>query len=149
MRFANRVPLLFDAGGCAITNTVRSIDWKRYKLKTFDEEPIVVLVNLVSVHIPYTGAGKQAIAEEQEIMDEIKNAVMEAARKIQIHISGKRREKDIEQKKKLIMRYVEQLSGDLTKLADEKNEEQIKKELLSIVEKKYITKLSDEETGEL
>ncbi len=30
MRFANRAPLLFDAGNCAITKAVQSIDWKRY-----------------------------------------------------------------------------------------------------------------------
>ena len=30
MRFANRVPLTFDAGSCAITEALKSIDWKRY-----------------------------------------------------------------------------------------------------------------------
>ncbi|MEM4208685.1 MAG: DNA topoisomerase VI subunit B, partial [Candidatus Bilamarchaeaceae archaeon] len=52
MRFANRVPLLFDASSCAITETVKSIDWSRYNLKNFEEEPIVVLVNFVSVYVP-------------------------------------------------------------------------------------------------
>ena len=33
MRFANRVPLTFDAGSCAITEALKSIDWKRYGLR--------------------------------------------------------------------------------------------------------------------
>ena len=147
MRFANRVPLLFDAGGCAITETVKSIDWNRYKLKNFEEEPIVVLVNFVSVHVPYTGAGKQAIAHEEDISDEIKNAVMEAARNIQRYISGKRHVHEMEGKKKAIERYIEQLSGDLSDLAGVKKKEEIKKKLLKIVEEKYMQAENGEETG--
>ena len=72
MRFANRVPLLFDAGGCAITESIKSVEWSRYGLKNFEEEPVVVLVNFVSVHVPYTGAGKQAVSTEEDVFDEIK-----------------------------------------------------------------------------
>jgi DNA topoisomerase-6 subunit B len=73
MRFANRVPLLFDEGGCAITHGVKSIDWKRYGIKDFESSQITVFVNLVSVHIPYTSAGKTAIADEPEILEEIRD----------------------------------------------------------------------------
>ncbi|VVC01553.1 Type 2 DNA topoisomerase 6 subunit B [uncultured archaeon] len=86
MRFANRVPMLFDTSGCAITETVKSVEWARYNLKDFEEEPIVVLVNFVSVYVPYTSAGKLAIAVEDDIVDEIKFAVMEAARGIHRYI---------------------------------------------------------------
>ena len=61
IRYANRAPLLFDNAGCAITEAVKAIDWKRYKLKNFDEEPLSVFVNISSVYVPYTSAGKQAI----------------------------------------------------------------------------------------
>ncbi len=148
MRFANRVPLLFDSGGCAITETVKSVDWKRYNLKDFEEEPIVVLVNLVSVYVPYTTAGKQAISQEEEIMDEIKNTVMESARKIQVHISGKRRAHEIAHKKKLIERYVEQLANDLASLSETKNEKGIKEKLMKIVEEKYTSNLTNEDDEE-
>ncbi|MBU2100819.1 DNA topoisomerase VI subunit B, partial [Candidatus Micrarchaeota archaeon] len=33
MRFANKAPLLFDGGGCAITKAVQTIDWKRYGIQ--------------------------------------------------------------------------------------------------------------------
>ncbi len=145
MRFANRVPLPFDAGGCALTESIKSIEWRRYNLKEFDEEPIVVLVNLVSVHVPYTGAGKQAVSQEEDVMDEIKNAVMEAARNVQRYISGKKKAHEIETKRKLISRYIEQLSTDLTDLAGAKDRAAIRNELIKIVDTKYNQEELEEE----
>lgn len=137
MRFANRVPLLFDTGGCAITEAVKNMDWKRYGIKNFDESAITVLVNFVSVHVPYTGAGKQALAQEEEIKDEIRNAVQEAARSMQRYVGTVVREKERESKKKVVLRYIEQLSKDLSQLADEKNIGELKERLIRIVERKY------------
>ncbi len=145
MRFANRVPLPFDAGGCGITEAVKSVDWGRYALKNFDEEPIVVLVNLVSVHVPYTGAGKQAVAQEQDVMDEIKNAVMEAARNVQRYISGKRRAHEVATKKKLIEGYATQLASDLSDLSGLKIKKELHEKLKRIIEAKYANAKEDEE----
>jgi len=138
MRFANRAPLLFDAGACAITESVKEIDWKRYDLKNFEEEPIVVLVNISSVHIPYVGAGKQSISSEDDVKSEIKFAIMEAARDIQRYISGKRKKHESETKKKVIGRYAHQLSKDLTELAENKDSKNIEKRLNDMIENKYI-----------
>ncbi len=149
MRFANKVPLLFDSSGCAITETVKSIEWGRYNLKNFEEEPIVVLVNFVSVYVPYTSAGKLAISMEDDIEDEIRYAVMEAARGIQKYISGKRRATEIATKKKVISRYVPQLANDLSVLT-KKPKEEIEKKLIEIIEKKYSgANESEEEEDEL
>jgi DNA topoisomerase-6 subunit B len=136
MRFSNRVPLLFDAGGCAITETIKSIDWGRYDLKNFDEEPVAVLVNLVSVHVPYTSAGKQAISNEEDVMEEIKLAIMEASRGVQKYISGKKKAHDIANKKKVIGRYTQQLAKDLADLTGEKAGK-IEEQLVRIIEEKY------------
>ncbi|MBI5223980.1 DNA topoisomerase VI subunit B [Candidatus Micrarchaeota archaeon] len=150
MRFANRVPLLFDSSGCAITNMIKSIDWKRYDVRAFEEEPIAVLVNVVSVHVPYTSAGKQAISSEEDLEIEIKNAVMEAARSIQRYLSGKRKASDLANKKKLVSRYVSQLSGDLSSLSGEKREK-IEKTLRYIIETKYSSEMGvdDEEAKDI
>lgn len=145
MRFANRVPLLFDAGGCAITEAIKAVDWSRYGLKNFEEEPVVVLVNLVSVHVPYTGAGKQAISREEDAFDEIKNAVMEAAREVQHYISGKKREHERETKKKVVSRYIEQLSGDLSYLDGKTKKKDIFEKLSRIVDDKYLGGGDDED----
>ena len=36
MRFAN-APLLFDTGGCGITEAVKTVDWKRYGIKDAEQ----------------------------------------------------------------------------------------------------------------
>lgn len=136
MRFANRVPLLFDAGGCGITEAVKNIDWKRYGIKDFDQSAITVFINFVSVHVPYTGAGKQAISNDEEIIDEIRNAVQEAARSMQRYLGGVVRERERTSKKKAVLRYIEQLSSDLSELSGVSSEE-LKKKLIEIVETKY------------
>ncbi len=148
MRFANRVPLLFDAGGCAITEAVKTVDWSRYGLKNFEEEPVVVLVNFVSVHVPYTGAGKQAISNEEDIIGEIKNAVMDAARQVQHYLSGKRREREREIKKKVVSRYLEQLSGDLSYLDGKTPKSTIEEKLRKIIDDKYVNDEEGDERGE-
>lgn len=93
MRFANRAPLLFDTGGCGITEAVKTVDWKRYGIRDPDNSPLTVFVNLISVHIPYTGAGKQAISNEEEIVEEIRLALMDAGRKTARYIIGKEKTK--------------------------------------------------------
>jgi len=112
------------------------MDWKRYDVKDFEEEPIAVLVNLISVHVPYTGAGKQAISQEEDVMDEIKFALMEASRGVQKYLSGKRKAHEIANKKKVVSRYIQQLSGDLSSLSGEKRAD-IEKALTKIIEEKY------------
>ncbi|MEM4633712.1 MAG: DNA topoisomerase VI subunit B [Candidatus Anstonellaceae archaeon] len=145
IRYANRAPLLFDNSGCAITEAVKSIDWKRYNIKNFDEEPISVFVNLSSVYVPYTSAGKQAISNEEEIVQEIKNAVMEAARELQRYLSGINREKERHERKKAILRYVQQLSKDLPELAGKGKPAEVEKKLVHLIETKYSSQIESEE----
>jgi len=148
IRYANRAPLLFDNSGCAITEAVREIDWKRYGLKNFEEEPLSVLVNLSSVYVPYTSAGKQAISSEEEILQEIKNAIMEAARDLQRYLSGKTRERDRVERKKAILRYVSQLSRDLADLAGAGKPQEIEKMLVHLIESKYSSQIENGEDAE-
>lgn len=145
MRFANRVPLLFDAGGCGLTEAVKNLDWKRYGIKNFDEAAVTVFINFASVHVPYTGAGKQAVAQDEEILDEIRNAVQEAARAMQRYVGSVVREREKEGKKKAVLRYIDQLSRDLSDLAGEKSADELKKMLTEIVEKKYMGETAAEE----
>ncbi len=146
IRFANKVPLLFDSANCAITYAVKNIDWKRYSIKNFDEEPVSVLVNVSSVFIPYSGVGKQAIAQEDEIIDEVKLAVMDAARSMQRYLSGVRSRNLAESKYKTITRYVSQLSSDLAELTGSKPDE-IEKKLKELIEGKY-RKIFEEEKSD-
>jgi len=113
LRFANRTPLLFDAGNCAITEAVKTIDWNRYDLKDFENQPLTIFVNFVSVYVPYTGAGKLAISAEDEIVDEIRMALMECARNVSSYINTLRKAKEQEQRRSIFIRYVDEVSGAL------------------------------------
>ena len=148
IRYANRAPLLFDNSGCAITEAVKAIDWKRYKLKNFEEEPLSVFVNISSVYVPYTSAGKQAISNDEEIVQEIKNAIMEAARDLQAYLSGIRRDHDRKERRKAILRYVSQLSHDLPDLAGKGKAGDIEKKLITLIETKYSSQIESEEGEE-
>lgn len=94
MRFANRVPLTFDQGSCAITEALKSIDWKRYGLKDLDNTPLTLFVNLISTQVPYLSTGKQSISPEPEIVHEIRQSTMKLARKLQKHLRFKKAAKE-------------------------------------------------------
>ncbi len=115
MRFANRVPLLFDSGTCAITLAAKDVDWKRYNLD-IEKMPLSIFVNVSSVHIPYTGVGKESIAQEDEIIEEIRLSLMEAARGVQRYVSGKMKATHEANRYNAIMRYAKQLSIDLSSI---------------------------------
>ncbi|HIJ99825.1 TPA: DNA topoisomerase VI subunit B [archaeon] len=123
MRFANRSPLLFDAGGCALTKAVNSIDWRRYKLKDMENSPVSLFINLISTHVPYTSAGKQAVAGEEEILNEIRMALMRASRSLQLFLSGRRKASEIAERKKMYERYIPETAKALAKLTGKKEDE--------------------------
>jgi len=132
MRFANRAPLLFDTGGCAITKAVQSIDWKRYGMKDFENAPLTIFVNLISVHIPYTSAGKQAISDEDEIMEELRLALMDTGRRIYTFIGRQRRLAEKEAKRKMFYKYATEVAYAVSELTG-KTKKDIEQKLHSIV----------------
>ncbi len=145
MRFANRVPLLFDTGNCALTKAVQTVDWKRYDIKDPSTAPVTVFVNFISVHIPYTGAGKQAIADEEEVLEEIRLALMQTGRKAGIYIAHKRREAENQQKRLMFYKYIPEICRALSTIT-KANEEGLKKNMEKMVlEKLKIEDQKDEE----
>ncbi|MBN2067343.1 MAG: DNA topoisomerase VI subunit B [Candidatus Diapherotrites archaeon] len=143
MRFANRAPLLFDAGNCAITKAVHSIDWKRYDIKDIDKAPVTVMVNFISVYVPYTGAGKQAIADLDEVVEEIRLALMQTGRKAGHYISGKRREAEKQLKREIFLKYIPEIVNALNAITKVD-----KKAMQAKLEKMVMAKLKLEEKKE-
>ncbi|MDD5010678.1 MAG: DNA topoisomerase VI subunit B [Phycisphaerae bacterium] len=97
-RFANRVPLLYQQGACAIHKAVTEINWRNYSLSqsrgTLPMGPMVLMVHIASVWVPFTSESKEAIAHYPEIIKEIKLAVQECGRKLGMYL---RRQKRIRQ----------------------------------------------------
>ena len=118
MRFANRVPLTFDAGSCAITEALKSIDWKRYGLKDMENTPLTLFVNIISTQVPYLSTGKQSVSPEPEIVQEIRQATMKLARQLQKHLRAKRAAKEKEKRSKVFEEYVPVIIEEAAKLGE-------------------------------
>jgi len=147
MRFANRVPLLFDAGSCAITKAILDIDWKRYSIK---EGPVTVLVNFTSVHVPYTGTGKESIAEEDEVIKEIKLALQDTGRRLGSYVAGRKRKYEREMKRRLLDVYSLPVSEAIGGIIGKKHELVLSK-IRELIESKYegVEEEGGEEESEL
>jgi len=143
MRFANRAPLLFDSGGCAITKAVHSIEWKRYGVRSLENVPLTIFVNLISVHIPYTGAGKQAITDESDVVEELRLALMQCARKTATYIRTKRRELENKMKRDMFYKYIPEISTALHEIT--KADKQL---MIDKLENLVLTKLKLEKPEE-
>jgi DNA topoisomerase-6 subunit B len=139
LRYANRVPLLFDAGSCVTTLAARSVDWKRYKVDDLDRAPLVLMINVISVHVPYTGTGKQSIANVEEVQNEIRLAIMDAARRLQTYLSGKHRRLHQVKRRKTFERYVPEIAKALSVLTDE-SEKAIAGYFLGFIESHFAAK---------
>jgi DNA topoisomerase-6 subunit B len=135
MRFANRTPLLFDAGGCAITQAVNSVEWKRYGIRDFDSSPVTIFINLISVYIPYTSAGKQSVSGEEEVVKEIRMALMDVGRRFQRYHSRMRREVENEARMNTLMKYSVELAWAAAKLT-KRDEKKLTKSLQTLIAKK-------------
>ena len=79
LRYANRVPLQFQAGACAITQTVMATNWRAYGLNqsrgSLPSGPVTVMVHMASVWVPFTNESKEAIAAYPEIQKELRLAL--------------------------------------------------------------------------
>jgi DNA topoisomerase-6 subunit B len=104
MRFANKVPLLYQQGGCVSTHAVESIKWKQYGLNQpgggLPVAPVVLLIHVASTNVPFTSESKDAIADIPEIQNEVELALKEAGRKLNKFLKRqgtlkKRREKEV------------------------------------------------------
>ncbi|ELY94139.1 DNA topoisomerase VI subunit B [Natrialba hulunbeirensis JCM 10989] len=95
MRFANRVPLVYQRGACATTDVVKSIGWRNYGLDQpggsgLPNGPVVIMVHVASTNVPFTSESKDAVANVPEIEDEIELAIREAARDLKSFLNKRR-----------------------------------------------------------
>lgn len=102
LRFANRVPLQFDKSGCAITWAIESVNWKSYGLSqpkgSLPIGPYIFAVSIVSPFIKFKNASKETIDASEELVEEIRRALMQAGQKLSRHIKKESREADLERK---------------------------------------------------
>lgn len=102
LRFANRVPLQFDKSGCAITWAIESVNWKSYGLHQPKDSlplgPYIFAVSIVSPFIKFKNASKETIDASEELVGEIRLALIQAGQKLSRHIKKEVKEADLERK---------------------------------------------------
>jgi len=102
LRFANRVPLQFDKAACAITRAVETVNWRAYGLGQSKDSlplgPYVFAVSVTSPFIKFKNASKETIDGSEELIEEIRRALMQAGQKLSRHIRREHKEADLERK---------------------------------------------------
>lgn len=95
VRFANRVPLLYQQSACAIYKAVLETNWRNYGISqsrgALPSGPILLMVHVASVWVPFTSESKEAVAHYPEIIKEIKLAIQECGRKLGMHVRRQKR----------------------------------------------------------
>ena len=138
LRFANRVPLLYQQGACAITNSIQHTNWRPYGLSqsrnSLPAGPVSIVVHMSSVWVPFTSEAKEALAHYPEIIKEAKLAVRECGRKLGMFINKKKRIKAESKKRSYIETYIPHISEALKELIDIKDPERVEEMLHEILE---------------
>ena len=131
LRFANRVPLLYQQSACAITKSVVSNTWKSYGIQqargALPTAPMVLMVHIASVWVPFTSESKEAVASYPEIVKEIKLALQDVGRKLGLYIRRGLREADAEKKASYIEKYIPHIGIALQEILgiDDKRKEKV------------------------
>ncbi len=123
MRFANRVPLLYQQGGCGITKAVTGTNWKPYGLQQSSGNlpvgSLTIVVHIASVWVPFTSESKEAIAQNEEIIKEVKLALQDAGRQLQKYVKRKYSAHKALERANLFERYIPEVASALSRLTGE------------------------------
>ena len=110
LRFANRVPLLYDQPGCGITKAVVQTNWRAYGLQqtkgALPLAPMAIFVHVASVWVPFTSEAKEAIASYPEILKELKLGLQQCGRQLAGHLHREKRLKGEYAKRARIEKYL-------------------------------------------
>lgn len=115
LRYANRVPLLFQAGACAITQTVMSTNWRPYGLSqarnAIPTGPVTLLVHFASVWVPFTSESKEAIAAYPEIQKELRLAFQAVGRRLGMYLRRRMRVRQQGERRNIFLRYLKEVAN--------------------------------------
>ncbi len=122
LRFANRVPLLYQQQGCAITRAVTQTNWRTYGLAqhagSLPVAPMAIIVHVASVWIPYTSEAKEAVEPYPEILREIKLALQQCGRELAQYLRRRNRLEKEYGKRVYIEKYLPHIGLALQDILD-------------------------------
>ena len=124
-RYANRIPLLYDEGSDVVLKVINDTDWGRYKIK--GEPPFIIVSHICSTRIPYKTAGKENVADRQEIERELRLALQYLSRKLAAYMSKRGQAEMAKKRANLYAKYIPLIAEFCTELAGKKKEPNYKK----------------------
>ena len=155
IRLANKVPLQYQQGACAITKSVVQTSWRNYGLSqskgALPAGSVVLLVHIASVWVPFTSEAKEAIAHYPEIIRELKLALQDIGRKLGSYIRKTVKVKEQRERASLFEKYIPEVASSLAVLSGEKKnniEEQLKKILKKSL-KEILQEIPDGDKAEM
>ncbi|MFA5214138.1 MAG: DNA topoisomerase VI subunit B, partial [Methanoregula sp.] len=120
LRFANRVPLMYQQGACAITQSVANVNWKVYNLSQqgLPMGPVLILVHVASTNVPFTSESKDAIASIPEIEREIVLALQDLGRDLKLFVSRRDRNKVAEDRARAVCAIIPEIAEKVSEIVE-------------------------------
>ncbi len=114
IRFANRVPLLYQQSACCSFKSVVDTSWRNYNMSQprggAPVGPLVIMIHMASVWVPFTSESKEAIADYDEIRKEMKLALQDCGRKLGQYIRRRQKMKREGERRDVFERYIGEIS---------------------------------------
>ncbi len=137
IRFANRVPLLYQQSSCCLFKSVVETKWNNYAIPqsggSVPRAPMVILIHMASVWVPFISEGKEAIADYDEIRKEVKLAIAECGRRLATLLRRKRTRADYSKRRDVFTRYIDEVVESVRSLAVI-NKEEFRKALVDLAQ---------------
>ncbi|MCE5267493.1 MAG: DNA topoisomerase VI subunit B [Planctomycetaceae bacterium] len=138
LRYANRVPLQFQAGACAITQTVMGTNWRSYGLNqsrgSLPGGPVTVMVHMASVWVPFTNESKEAIASYPEIQKELRLALQSVGRKLGMYLRRRLHVRHEGQRRQIFLRYLGEVASAVSRI-NKTDRDKLYDQLLEVAKK--------------
>lgn len=120
IRYANRVPLLYQQSACAITKSIIQTAWRHYGLSqsrnAIPAGPAMIVVHIASVWVPFTSESKEAIASYPEIIKEIKLALQECGRQVGGYVRKLKKIEHQQNRQKIFELYIDEVASSLSNM---------------------------------
>jgi len=135
LRLANRVPLQYQQSACVTFKAVVETNWRQYGLSQprggLPQGPMVLLVHIASVWVPFTSESKEAVAHYDEIIKEVRLALQECGRQLGRFLRQREHARREERRRSIFEMYIGELVESLGKLT-RTNRERLQKQLLKL-----------------
>ena len=152
IRYANRVPLLYQQSACAIFKAVLATTWRNYGISqsrgALPAGPMAIFVHIASVWVPFTSESKEAIAEYDEIHKEITLALRECGRRLGLFLRRRERAASEFRRRNIFELYIEEVVEACNRLKGGKlSVEKLKAQLQKIASSRTGGMKTDETLG--